>query len=452
MCKESFLISGKMERRQALSALKEKAKEKLVPEDATSEFKEKFTYFFEELQYKTMRRMIIDENRRIDGRNTKEIRPITAETHVLKAPHGSALFTRGETQSIGVVTLAAPDEGQIQESLLNPMEERRFMLHYNMPGYSVGEPKRMGGVGRREVGHGNLAERALQAIVPPKEKFPYVVRVVSEITESNGSSSMASVCSGCLAMLDAGIPIIDMVAGIAMGLIKEGNEFAVLSDILGDEDHLGDMDFKVTGNENGITALQMDIKIQGLSYEILKTALAQAYEGRMHILGIMRSSVGKPRDISERAPRIERMRIRTDRIRDLIGPGGKNIKGVTAHSGCKVTVDDEGVVTITSPNGQKANMARRLITQITSDPEIGEIYLGIVKKVTDFGAFVEIKPGVEGLIHISHIAADRVEKVEDIIKEGEEVLVKVIELDRTGRIKLSRKDALGKSPTVEPLW
>jgi polyribonucleotide nucleotidyltransferase len=316
-----------------------------------------------------------------------------------------------------------------------------------MPGYSVGEPKRLGSPGRREVGHGNLAERAVRATIPPTLKFPYTIRLVSEITESNGSSSMASVCSGSLSLMDAGVPISEPVSGIAMGLIKEGEKFAILSDILGDEDALGDMDFKVAGGKSGITALQMDIKISGVTMEILKKALAQAKEGRSHILGEMLKHLNKPRDLSNRAPRVEQMKLKPERIRDLIGPGGKTIKSITAQTGCKVNVDDSGVVSIASADGKAAAAAKRLIQFLTSDPEIGDVYLGVVKKVADFGCFVEIKPGTEGLVHVSQLAAERVERVEDVIKEGEEVMVKVIEVDRTGRIKLSRKDAIGKTPS-----
>jgi polyribonucleotide nucleotidyltransferase len=392
------------------------------------------------------RKTFIRDNRRVDGRKSTDIRAIDCQVQVLKRPHGSALFTRGETQSLGVVTLGTSDDAQRSESVYSPLEEKHFMLHYNMPGYSVGEPKRLGAPGRREVGHGNLAERALRASVPNRLRFPYSIRMVSEITESNGSSSMASVCSGTLAMLDAGVPLLEPVAGIAMGLIKEGNDVAILSDILGDEDALGDMDFKVAGGKSGITALQMDMKIAGVSIEVLKRALEQAREGRMHILSKMTAVLGQAKDLSNRAPRIEQIKIKSERIRDLIGPGGRNIKKIVADTGCKVDIGDEGVVNLASNNGEAAALAKRMIHFLTSDPEINEVYLGIVKKVSDFGAFVEIKPGVEGLVHISQLAAQRVNKVEDVVKEGDEVMVKVIEIDRTGRIKLSRKDAVGKEP------
>jgi polyribonucleotide nucleotidyltransferase len=444
---EAYGIAKKLERREALGAVKAEARAALVPEGSEPGVSDDFDYLFEMACYNTLRWNILDRNVRVDGRKTTQIRPIVCETGVLRRPHGSALFTRGETQSIGVCTLGTTDDCQRSESLRNPLEEKLFMLQYNMPGYSVGEPKRLGSPGRREVGHGNLAERAVRAIVPPVLKFPYTIRLVSEITESNGSSSMASVCSGSLCLMDAGVPISEPVSGIAMGLIKEGEKFAILSDILGDEDALGDMDFKVAGGKSGITALQMDIKIGGLTMEILKQALAQAKEGRAHILGEMMKHISKPRDLSGRAPRVEQMKLKQERIRDLIGPGGKNIKSITAQTGCKVNVDDTGVVTIASADGKSAAAAKRLIQFLTSDPEIGDIYLGVVKKVADFGCFVEIKPGTEGLVHVSQLAAERVERVEDVIKEGEEVMVKVIEVDRTGRIKLSRKDAVGKTPS-----
>ena len=394
-----------------------------------------------------MRATILKDNRRIDGRKTTDIRDIDCQVSVLKRTHGSALFTRGETQSLGVVTLGTSDDCQRSESLAKVLEEKHFMLHYNMPGYSVGEAKRLGSPGRREVGHGNLAERALRASVPARVRFPYSIRVVSEITESNGSSSMASVCSGTLSMLDAGVPLLEPVAGIAMGLIKEGDDFAVLSDILGDEDALGDMDFKVAGGRTGITALQMDIKIGGISMEILEQALAQAHDGRMHILEKMNEVLSAANDLSIRAPRVEQIKIKADKMRDLIGPGGRNIKRIVSETGCKLDVDETGVISLASTNGQAAAQAKRMIQYLTSDPEIGQIYMGVVKKVSDFGAFVEIKPNVEGLVHISQLAQGRVAKVEDVIKEGEEVMVKVIEVDRTGRIKLSRKDAIGKQPS-----
>lgn len=445
--KEAYKIAKKSERRVKLDEIRKKAQEALVAEGDAVAAKE-FSYLFEMICYKTLRTAIIGENRRVDGRKTTDIRDINCQVHVLKRPHGSALFTRGETQSLGVVTLGTSDDAQRSESLLSPLEEKHFMLHYNMPGYAVGEPKRMGAPARREVGHGNLAERALRASIPPRLRFPYSIRVVSEVTESNGSSSMASVCSATLAMLDAGVPLVEPIAGIAMGLVVEGEEFAVLSDILGDEDNLGDMDFKVAGGKSGITAMQMDIKLtEGLSMEVLEKALAQAHAGRMHILSKMNTVQSTANDISDTAPRIEQIKVKPEKIKDVIGPGGKNIKRIVAESGCKIDIDDSGIVSVASMNGEQAAIAKRLIQELTSEPEIGGIVLGIVKKVTDFGAFVEIKPGVEGLVHISQLAAERVNRVEDVVKEGDEVMVKIIEIDRMGKIKLSRKDALTK---VEP--
>jgi polyribonucleotide nucleotidyltransferase len=444
--REAYSIAKKADRKNAVDEIRLAAKAELVPSNDDGTLATAFEHLFEMACYKTLRTNIIRDNRRVDGRKSTDIRSIDCQVQVLKRPHGSALFTRGETQSLGVVTLGTSDDAQRSESVYSPLEEKHFMLHYNMPGYSVGEPKRLGAPGRREVGHGNLAERALRASVPNRLRFPYSIRMVSEITESNGSSSMASVCSGTLAMLDAGVPLLEPVAGIAMGLIKEGNDVAILSDILGDEDALGDMDFKVAGGKSGITALQMDMKIAGVSIDVLRRALEQAREGRLHILSKMTAVLGKAKDLSNRAPRIEQIKIKSERIRDLIGPGGRNIKKIVADTGCKVDIGDDGVVNLASNNGEAAAKAKRMIHFLTSDPEINEVYLGIVKKVSDFGAFVEIKPGVEGLVHISQLAAQRVNKVEDVVKEGDEVMVKVIEIDRTGRIKLSRKDAVGKEP------
>jgi len=444
---DAFRIAGKQERKVALKALTEETQQKLNPE-ADKAIAGKIAKVLEDLQYKIMRAQILDERRRIDGRGLKDIRPISCETGVLKRPHGSALFTRGETQALATVTLGAGDDEQRLDNLLTPNTTKAFMLHYNFPGFSVGEVKPNRGPGRREVGHGALAERALLEAIPEKSKFGYTIRLVSEILESNGSSSMASVCAGTMAMLSAGVPLTEPISGIAMGLIKEGDKYAVLSDILGDEDHLGDMDFKVCGGERGITALQMDIKIGGLSREILEEALAQAREGRMHILGKMNAAIKQPSEISEYAPRIFQMTIKPDKIRDLIGPGGKVIKKIVADTGAKVDITDDGVVSIVSPDVSSAEAAKRMVRSITADPEIGGIYLGVVKKIMDFGAFVEIKPGCEGLVHISQLENSRVERVQDVVKEGEECLVKILEIDRQGKIKLSRKEALGKKPTV----
>lgn len=446
--KDAYSIASKTQRKAKIDEIKKEAKAALVAEgDVAAE--KIFSYLFEMQEYKTLRSSILKENKRVDGRAKTDIRAIDCQVGVLKRTHGSALFTRGETQSLGVVTLGTSDDSLKYESITQMLNEKSFMLHYNMPGYSVGEVKRLGSPGRREVGHGNLAERALKVALPSKERFPYSIRMVSEITESNGSSSMASVCSGTLALLNAGVPLKEPIAGIAMGLILEGKDYAVLSDILGDEDNLGDMDFKVAGGKNGITAMQMDIKISGISLDILKNALAQAKEGRLHILDKMLRTISKPNDLSDLAPRIEQIKIKPDRVRDLIGPGGKNIKKIVADTGCKLEVNDEGIISLASTNGNAALKAKRMIQYVTTDPEIGEIYLGVVKKTADFGAFVEIKPGIEGLVHISQLAANRVNKTEDVVKEGEEILVKVIELDRSGKIKLSRKDAIGKNPTSE---
>ena len=446
--KEAYSIAAKSQRKVKIDEIKKAAKSALVPE-GDSQLDKTFQYLFEMQEYKIMRESIIKENKRIDGRTTTDIRNIDCQVGVLKRTHGSALFTRGETQSIGIVTLGTSDDAQKYESIANVMNEKSFMLHYNMPGYSVGEVKRLGAPNRREVGHGNLAERALKITLPNRDRFPYSIRIVSEVTESNGSSSMATVCSGTLSMLNAGVPLKEPIAGIAMGLVLEGKEYAVLSDILGDEDNLGDMDFKVAGGKNGITAMQMDIKIEGISPEILKNALAQAKEGRLLILDKMLRTISRPSDLSPLAPRIEQIKIKPDRVRDLIGPGGKNIKKIVADTGCKLEVNDEGIVSVASTNGTAAAKAKRMIQYLTTDPEIGEIYLGVVKKTADFGAFVEIKPGIEGLVHISQLAANRVNKTEEVVKEGEEILVKVIELDRSGKIKLSRKDAIGKTPTSD---
>lgn len=451
--KEAYRIAAKADRKTAISKVESDAKAALIVADDASSAGD-FAYLFEMACYRTMRKNIIKDNFRIDGRKTTDIRPIDCQVEVLKRTHGSALFTRGETQSLGIVTLGTSDDAQRSESINAILEEKHFMLHYNMPGYSVGECKRLGSPARREVGHGNLAERALKAAIPPRLRFPYTIRMVSEITESNGSSSMASVCSGTLALLDAGVPLLEPVAGIAMGLVFDSpTEVAVLSDILGDEDNLGDMDFKVAGSKNGISAMQMDIKITGVSIEILRTALEQAREGRLHILKKMTNVISAANDLNVRAPRIEQIKIKPDRVRDLIGPGGKNIKRITAETGCKIDINDAGIINLASTNGEAAALAKRMIQYVTSDPTIGEVYMGTVKKVSDFGAFVEIKPGVEGLVHISQLAPNRVARVEDVVTEGEQILVKVIEIDRTGRIKLSRKDAIGMQPAdvAQPL-
>ena len=398
--------------------------------------------YYEDVKYDYMRQMITDEGRRIGGRGPEDIRKITCEVGLLPRVHGSALFTRGETQALVATTLGTAEDEQRVE-MLTGMVYKKFMLHYNFPPFSVGEAKFLRSPGRREIGHGVLAERALRQVMPPEDKFPYTVRVVSDIMESNGSSSMASVCGGCLSLMDAGVPIKAPVAGIAMGLIKEGEKIAILSDILGDEDHLGDMDFKVCGTTEGITSIQMDIKIGGVTREILERALAQAAQGRKHILGEMEKSIAKPREsISTYAPRITTIRIRPERIKDIIGPGGKTIKDITARTGTSINIEDDGSVSIASANQEKVEEAIKMIRGLTQEAEVGKTYLGTVRKIAEFGAFVEIFPGTDGLIHISELADKRVKSVSDVLSEGEEVLVKVISVDRQGKIRLSRKEAL----------
>jgi polyribonucleotide nucleotidyltransferase len=404
---------------------------------------------FESAKKKHLRELVLNTGRRIDGRATSDIRTITCEVGVLPRTHGSSLFTRGETQSLVTTTLGTSQDAQHIEALTGNID-KRFMLHYNFPPFSTGETKPLRGASRREVGHGNLAERAIARVLPSEKDFPYTIRIVSEILESNGSSSMASVCGGILSLMDGGVPIKTPVAGIAMGLIKEGERVAVLSDILGDEDHLGDMDFKICGSKQGVTAVQMDIKIQGLTREILETALRQAREGRMHILGKMAEAIAAPRDdLSRYAPRIHTMHVKPDQIREIIGPGGKTIRGITAQTGVAIEVEDDGTVHIASPDGIAVKKAIDIIKGLTTEPEVGEFYMGVVKRLAEFGAFVEILPGTDGLVHISELDEKRVRAVQDICKEGDEMLVKVIGIDRaTGKIRLSRREALGKTPDV----
>jgi polyribonucleotide nucleotidyltransferase len=394
------------------------------------------------LKKSMMRSHIVTTKTRIDGRQLNEVRQITAEVGALPRVHGSSLFTRGETQVMATTTLGSGDDEQRVESLYG-MAFKPFMLHYNFPPYCVGEVRPLRGPSRRDIGHGALATRAIAAVLPDHEQFPYTIRIVSEVMESNGSSSMATVCGGILSLMDAGVPIKEAVSGIAMGLIKEGENVVVLSDILGDEDHLGDMDFKVTGTASGITALQMDIKIDGVSPEIMSQALAQAKEGRLHILGKMNLALSQPRtEISEHAPKVMMMTINPDKIRDLIGPGGKMIKALTAEYDVKIDVNDNGEVKIFAPNGEVAAQVEARIQGITAEPEIGQTYEGTVVKVVDFGAFVQIIPGVDGLVHISELAHKRVEKVTDVVKEGDKIKVKVLEIDSRGKIRLSRKALL----------
>lgn len=441
LLKQAYSIREKLPRYAALDAAKKEILEKLVQEDATlAERTGEIGSMLSDLKYNFVRQNILKTKKRIDGRGLTDIRNIVSETGLLPRTHGSALFTRGETQALVSVTLGTrQDEQKIDD--LRGESYRSFLLHYNFPPYSVGETKFLRGPGRREVGHGALAERALAGLVP-KTDFPYVIRIVSDITESNGSSSMATVCGGSMAMMDAGVPSAAACAGIAMGLIKEGDQIAILSDILGDEDHLGDMDFKVAGTQKGITAIQMDIKITGVTRQILEQALEQARVGRLHILGKMGDCIQSARDeMSNHAPRITTLRIKPDKIRDVIGPGGKVIKDIIARTGCQVNVEDDGLVQVSSSDGDASKRAIRMIQDLTQEAEMGRSYLGNVRKITDFGAFVEIFPGTDGLIHISELANRRVKRVEDVLQEGDEVLVKVIGIEK-GKIRLSRKEAL----------
>ena len=392
-----------------------------------------------ELEAKLVRSNILNGEPRIDGRDTRTVRPIEIRQSVLPRTHGSALFTRGETQALVCTTLGTKQDEQIIDGLCEETHDR-FMLHYNMPPFATGETGRVGSPKRREIGHGRLAKRALKAVLPTAEEFQYTIRVVSEITESNGSSSMASVCGGCLSMLDAGVPLKDYVAGVAMGLIKEGNKFAVLTDILGDEDHLGDMDFKVAGTAEGVTALQMDIKIEGITAEIMQAALAQAHEGRQHILGKMHEMAGGgAKELSDFAPRMISFKIDQDKIRDVIGKGGATIRALTEETGTNISIEDDGTVTIASPDTARVEEARRRIEIITAKIEVGQIYEGTVQRLLDFGAIVQLLPGKDGLLHISQIANERVNQVSDYLKEGQKVRVKVIEADEKGRVRLSMK-------------
>ena len=397
---------------------------------------------FEELKRNVFRGLVIQKERRIDGRGLKDVRPITCETGVLPRTHGSALFTRGETQALVVTTLGTTSDEQRVDALIGE-HFKKFMLHYNFPPFSVGEVKFLRGPGRREIGHGNLAERALVPVLPAEDGFPYTIRIVAEILESNGSTSMATVCGGSLSLMDAGVPVAAPVAGIAMGLIKEGEHVRVLSDILGDEDHLGDMDFKVAGTADGVTSLQMDIKISGVNREVMHQALHQAKEGRLHILGIMNATLPAARtSVSGHAPRIITLRVKPEKIREIIGPGGKVIRGIIEATGVKMDVEDDGTVTIASIDAAASQKAVEMVQRIAAEAEIGKIYKGTVRKIVEFGAFVEILPGTDGLVHISQLAPERVRKVSDVLKEGDEVMVKVLEIDKQGKIRLSRKEAL----------
>ncbi|SPF41195.1 polynucleotide phosphorylase/polyadenylase [Syntrophobacter sp. SbD1] len=437
---EVMTVADKMARRDRKRELKTRVKEELA---ADYEGREKeISAILDDLEKKVVRTMMVQKRRRIDSRAFDQVRPISIEVGKLPRTHGSALFTRGETQVIAVVTLGSSSDEQKIDALAGE-SFKSFMLHYNFPPYSVGEVKPLRGPGRREIGHGALAERAIKPSLPKNGEFPYTIRVVSEVLESNGSSSMATVCGASLALMDAGVPVVDTVAGIAMGLIKEGDEFIILSDILGDEDHLGDMDFKVTGSDRGVTAFQMDIKISGVNREILKKALDQAKAGRLYILGKMKEAIEKPRiELSPYAPRVVTIQINPDKIREVIGPGGKVIRAIVAETGAKIDIDDSGRVVVMSPDAEACDKAIQKIRSITTEPEIGALYMAKIVRVTDFGAFAEILPNTEGLIHISQLENRRVQKVTDVVNEGDQVLVKVIDIDKDGRIRLSRKAAL----------
>ncbi|CAG0988577.1 partial polyribonucleotide nucleotidyltransferase, partial [Rhodocyclaceae bacterium] len=442
--REAYRITSKQARTQKCREVSKKVVDALCAGEGAPDAIEVGNLIFE-LEAKIVRSQILEGQPRIDGRDTRTVRPITIRHGVLPRTHGSALFTRGETQALVVATLGTGRDEQIIDALQGEYRDR-FMLHYNMPPFATGETGRVGSPKRREIGHGRLAKRALVAVLPSAEEFGYSMRVVSEITESNGSSSMASVCGGSLALMDAGVPLKAHVAGIAMGLIKDGNRFAVLTDILGDEDHLGDMDFKVAGTENGVTALQMDIKIQGITKEIMQVALAQAKDARLHILGIMKGSITGQQEISSFAPRMITMKINPEKIRDVIGKGGAVIRALTEETGCVIDIEDDGSITIASVNADAAQVAKKRIEDITAEVEVGKVYEGTVLRLLDFGAIVQILPGKDGLLHISQIANERVNAVSDHLKEGQAVKVKVIETDDKGRVRLSMKAVAEAAP------
>jgi polyribonucleotide nucleotidyltransferase len=444
---KALFTKVKQERYAAVNAAIADTRDRFADDLTDDTQKKLFGALMEDLQYEILRGGILDKGVRVDGRGPEDIRPITCEIGVLKRTHGSALFTRGETQALGITTLGTVFDEQILDDIEGDRRDR-FMLHYNFPPFSVGEVGRLG-TGRREIGHGHLARRAIEEVLPTKEKFPYTIRVVSEVLESNGSSSMATVCAGTLSLLQAGVPLKMPVAGIAMGLITEGERFSVLSDILGDEDHLGDMDFKVAGSTRGITGFQMDIKIAGVSMEILEKALAQAKRGRLHILSVMEQTIAVPSaEISEYAPKVVSAKIDIEKIGAIIGPGGKNIKALCEMFNVKINVDDDGSVTIYGANHKAAYDAKEAIMGIVEDPIVGTVYDGVVKRVMDFGAFIEILPGKEGLCHISRLAKTRIEKVTDVIHEGDKIKVKLLEVDRLGRLNLAALDALDENGNV----
>jgi len=448
--KEAYQLRQKQARQQRLKEIAAKVETECIPADAKPGYANEVKNFLFDLEAKHVRNQILSGEPRIDGRDTRSVRPISIRNGVLPRTHGSTLFTRGETQALVVATLGTARDEQIIDALQGEYRER-FMLHYNMPPYATGETGRVGSPKRREIGHGKLAKRALAAVLPSPEEFAYSIRVVSEITESNGSSSMASVCGGSLALMDAGVPLKAHVAGIAMGLIKEGNRFAVLTDILGDEDHLGDMDFKVAGTDRGVTALQMDIKIQGITKEIMAVALSQAREGRMHILRLMHEAMPHARtEISQHAPRMMTFKINPEKIRDVIGKGGAVIRALTEETGTTIDIQDDGMVTIASVNADACNAAKKRIEEITAEVEVGRIYEGTVLRLLDFGAIVQVLPGKDGLLHISQIAKERVNQVSDYVKEGQIVKVKVLEADDKGRLRLSMKAAAEDAPAAAP--
>jgi polyribonucleotide nucleotidyltransferase len=438
--KEAFHIREKTRRRERLEEILQETLRQAGAEDEASQRMVKAA--LEEINRKIVRRVILDEKKRIDGRGLAEIRPISCEVGVLPRTHGSALFTRGETQVLAVVTFGTSEDEQKINSLLGE-SYKSFMLHYNFPPFSTGEVSPLRSPSRREIGHGALAERAILPVLPSNEKFPYTIRIVSEVLESNGSSSMATVCGSSLSLMDAGVPIKAPVAGIAMGLIHENGETAILSDILGDEDHFGDMDFKVAGTAEGVTAIQMDVKIRGIPKEIMERILEQAREGRHFILGRMNETLPEPRkDLSRHAPRILTLQIKPEKIREIIGPGGKTIRSIVDQTGVKVDVEDSGLVKLASPNYEAIEKAIAMIKRLTQEVEVGGFYTGKVLRILNFGAIVELFPGTDGLIHISQLAEGRVREVSDVLKEGDEVMVKVIDIDPQGRIRLSRKAAL----------
>ncbi|NIZ40707.1 polyribonucleotide nucleotidyltransferase [Entomospira entomophila] len=434
---EACFVKGKQARHEAIDAVKSAVTEQFATEYNEEQLSQ-LSSLLEEIERTVVRDSILDKGLRTDGRSTVDIRDITCEIGLLQRAHGSALFTRGETQSLGVTTLGSTFDEQIMDNIDGDTRSR-FMLHYNFPPFSVGETGRLN-TGRREIGHGHLAQRALEPIIPSKDEFPYTIRVVSEILESNGSSSQATICSGSMALLHAGVPIKNSVAGIAMGLIKEGSRFAILSDILGEEDHLGDMDFKVAGSDKGITAFQMDIKCAGITIDIMRKALSQAHVGRQHILNIMNTCIKEPATPSEFAPSILTFKVEIDKIGAIIGPGGKNIKAIAESSQSKINIEDDGSITIAAKNQEQGEQARNYILALINDPEVGTIYQGTVKRLMDFGAFIEILPGKEGLCHISKISKQHVQKVSDVLKEGDVVKVKLIDIDKMGRLNLSISD------------